>query len=553
MTGTSSGPGAAAAERTRIVEETDARQLPALIDEWWDAPDHRRWIARALRIDLALLTERPELVIPCLHRRCAWPGAPEEAAFYVERTRVPPEAAALREAMRGWRPGAPWLRSLRPPPVPLDAGVVEEYRTAVAGELAFSADGALIGVIGGLGAVAWERATGRRSAASARNFGEGRRAPRWRKDVSTWGALVFSDEERRVGIELARGENSLGSWEVAPGLVLIELYNDDLDHLRALVDVGAGRVVWRSYGRCSAAAAMPSGDTIAVGSADGIDMLSLATGEVYISWASPAVGALAVSPDGLVASRSGSVIRVWRPAVAGARVCALAGTSGWTSAELSVDGARLVTGTLLCDGRTGALVARMDVNSPDGWLAGGPPRRCQRLTTTAFAEIMPSGLTLWDARDGAPIVRDEERKARFGDVVAFDAIGRHHAIARENGRLRVYRLRGGALVYSRDATQVEALGFSPRGEQLWWETEAGERWVVELPADGRPVDEAPTARRLADGAPLPAEPTPIQVAVSDGLLVAGGAIIPCDDPAVVTSLDGRYFASRTSHYALEDQ
>ena len=42
---------------SRVIDEADARQLPSLIAEWSDGSETQRWIARALRIDQALLTE----------------------------------------------------------------------------------------------------------------------------------------------------------------------------------------------------------------------------------------------------------------------------------------------------------------------------------------------------------------------------------------------------------------------------------------------------------------------------------------------------------------
>jgi hypothetical protein len=554
------GAVAAVAARTRIVDEADARQLPALIAEWWDAPDHRRWLARALRIDLALLTEWPELVVPCLHRRCAWPGAPEEAGFYEQRAEVPLEADALRDLVqglvRGWSPGAPWLRSLRPPSVPLDAGVLEEYRTSMPGELAFSTDGEAIGVVGAEGAIAWERVTGRRHASPARVLAVPPRARRWKIEAdAAWGSVTLVSEHRRVSIPDLHDELAHDLWELGPELVLIDLYGMEEDQLYALVDLSGGQVRWRRSGSRRVVAPMPGGDAIAVATDRGIDVVDLASGELRAGWPVRDTSAIAVAPDGLVATRSGGVIRVWDPAVAAARVRKLVGTLGWTAAEFSIDGARLVTGALLCDGRTGALVAVLGVDNPEGWLVGGPPKCCQRMTTTAFAQILPFHLSLWDARDGSQRLEDEARRAEGWDVVAFDAAGRHHAIAHQRARtLRVYRLLGGELLYGRDAVEALSLGFSPDGAWLWWESPSGERWVVELPPEPvGPGGDPPTARLLSDHEPLPAEPPTVPIPIEDGLLAVGGAAIPCDDAEVIASLDGRCFASLTSHHALEDR
>src|SRR5437879_1758288 len=140
----------------RVIDEADAGQLPVLIAEWLDTDDVRRWIALAIKLDLPILVERPELVVPCVLRRCGWLGA--ATPFYKPTGAEPPrdaaEVRALADAWRStWR--QPYLAALRPPHVPLDAGVIEEYRTAAQGELWLTNDAIGVGA-----AVAWERASG---------------------------------------------------------------------------------------------------------------------------------------------------------------------------------------------------------------------------------------------------------------------------------------------------------------------------------------------------------------------------------------------------------
>src|SRR5262249_18208320 len=120
-------------------------------------PDARRWIARALRLDLPVLVERPDLAVPCVLRRCAWFGRNDARSL----------AADIAAAY-----GRPYLRSLRAPPVPLGAGVAEGYRTAAEGSLWLTADAIGVGT-----AVAWERASGRRIAST---YVE--RAPEWKQE-----------------------------------------------------------------------------------------------------------------------------------------------------------------------------------------------------------------------------------------------------------------------------------------------------------------------------------------------------------------------------------
>src|SRR6188768_2114633 len=184
----------------RILDEAHARQLPALIDEWSRATDERRWIARALRIDLALLTERPELVIPCLYRRCA---IADEDGFYAKRAPAP-DLAALRATVRSFTSHvtSPWLRALRPPTIPIDGAVIEEYRTSANGELWISDDGEQIGV----GDVAWERSTGRRVTVTQRPVAD---APRtWQTGrANHWGRMVLEGpDDTIIDVELRRDQ-----------------------------------------------------------------------------------------------------------------------------------------------------------------------------------------------------------------------------------------------------------------------------------------------------------------------------------------------------------
>src|SRR5262249_25074694 len=141
-------------------------------------------------------------------------------------------------------PPSPWLRAVRPPPVPLDAGVIEEYRTAHAGRLAWSADASAIGGLGRDGAVAWERATRRRTTPPPV-------VPpgHWivRRD-STWGRCVLEGADRRIAIEHGDDENVRGVIASTPMHAIVALDDAEGDSFHALVDVTKGYIVWRQYG-----------------------------------------------------------------------------------------------------------------------------------------------------------------------------------------------------------------------------------------------------------------------------------------------------------------
>ena len=125
----------------RLLDEAEARQLPALIAEWSERSDALSWVARALQLDLPLLIERPELVLTCLYRRCHWLG--DREMFYPKRGAVP---RATLPGMPPMKPPTLPTRSPMPlPGVPLapeyDFGAGDETgertteRAAIAGPL----------------------------------------------------------------------------------------------------------------------------------------------------------------------------------------------------------------------------------------------------------------------------------------------------------------------------------------------------------------------------------------------------------------------------------
>lgn len=526
----------------RVIDEASAYQLPALIAEWAAATDHRRWIAKALRIDLALLTERPELVVPSLYRRCATVGVLE--AGFKSRPEVPAGIAELRDwiggAVEAWGAGRRWLRALRSPPVPLDGAVVEEYRTSAQGTLWRSADGQRIGVVGEA-AVAWERATGRRVQAGPMA------APRagWEKDVmaSKWGTLVLKRDGRQV--EIACGEDNIVHDVVAISdrYVFVSGGNLDPDDFHGVVDVARARLVWQQPGRCASIVVLDEARCMLAGDQQ-VSVVAVATGAIEETWRCPYAGDLLALPDGKVAVRTDQLIRVWDPVQARAPQVEPAQGSPWLAAGFSPDGTRLVTGGLLCDARTGALIARLACNS-GGWLEGGPPANCQRLCDGVFAEAMPFRLTVWETHSGAELARYPEFGADAMAAVAFDSTGRYFALWTRD-RIGVIRMRDGSLLWIGEQPgdgnhRRLRIGFSSDGETLAWDRPDGTRWALAMQPDAMP-------RRIVDE---PREPAPASITVEDGVLVVDGMAIPCDDARVVASPDARVLASRNSHYRVE--
>jgi hypothetical protein len=541
------------ANAASVVDSAEARQLPVLIAEWAAAADARRWLARALRVDLALLVELPHLALTCLARRTA-----QDAAWFVRAPDVTPEAARAAELAAEWATASGRrLRAVRPPAVPLAAGVLEEYRTSARGELCVSPDGAQLGVVGDDGeTVSWDRLSGRRTDRAASAAASGAWAPllppprpavTWTiaRD-NTWQHLALvSSESAAVAIDLGVDMAGRAVRMLDEHRAIVDCDDLEGEARHFLVDLRTRRIAWTADGDCAAAVLALAADVAICAGRYGVAIRALARGEARGGWPCPAVDALAVLPSGEIVTRTGAVIRVWERAAQGAE---LAATSGWTTAQFSPSGDRLVTGGMLCDARTGAPLARMNVNGPGGWLEGGPPSPCQGLVDGAFVELQPFGLHVWDARGGELRVEDRQQAARYDDHVAFDPRGRYYALGqRRTGKLVVRALADGESLFERIVPLAtrDPIGFTADGAHVWWHAADGTRWIA-------PLAERAGARLLAADEPTPAIPPPRAHAVRDGLLVIDDLAIPCDDTEVIASPDGRAFAARRTHVTIAD-
>ncbi len=511
---------------------------PALVDDWLARDDELHWIARALRRDLPLIVARPELALPCLHRRCAWLGHPNEHTFYADRVEPSPTAQLAAARVRAWEAAIeqPWARSLRPSPLPLDAAVLEEYRTDRAGVLRWSPDGCTLGVAD---AIAWDRATGAPSATAL----PPRHAPRWRLEGG-WGRLVLIGDAGSVALPWHADHNPTTIVELSPGYVLVRAIDIDGGVFCALVTLGATpAIAWRQE-HDAIDAELASDGRVYVAVHGYIAVYDLATGRALGGWSVPHGHALAISPDAtLAAVRDGPVIRVWDIAAALARPQPrLLHQVGYVEAQLSPDEAYLVTGSLLCDARRGWPIATLGVDRGN-YLEGGPPPFARRLCDGIFVEINPFGLTAWSTRDGTMLLFDRERRATTRDLVRFDPTGRFHVLVNES-RLAVYRIEG-SLLFERaillpTITLPNRLGFSSDGETVWWRDHTDAIWAVATAATDH------TPHRVLEP---PIDPEPRRIAIRDGMLIDDDLAIPCDDLYVIESLDRAVLAGRTSHYA----
>lgn len=525
--------------RDRVVQEAEARQLPALIAEWLERTDALHWVARSLQLDLPLLIERPELVLPCLYRRCAWLG---DTTFYPGRVDVPAESANVAALVTDWVEDKPlrWLRALRPPHYPLDAGVVEEYRTSLKGDIRFSTDGLLIGVVGETESVGWERMTGRK--VDVRDL-IAKTTPTWTHE---WAKARISlvSQARRWDIDIDDSETVSSSFDLGDDLVLAKSWFEDdpyeMNHAYALylVDVATGRIRWRVVGDCDAAVRI--GDTLhTIVNSIGVIRYALSTGTELSRQVLPYVSSPVFSPDGrLVAARDEAVLRVWELEGVSLPIAVCRARGG----QISQDGKRLLSGDSLCDAQTGALIARIPFSGQGNWLEGGPPSGAWSHANGVVLEVL-WGVTVWSSDDGEQIARyDFSTSAR--DAVSIRPLGNVFAFYQHPDRLTVHLIRTGEILFETRAELLirsfrrPAFGWGPDGA-LWWQT-----------TDKRVFGAVP-GRDALDGVVgiEPPEPADNTVEIVDGLLVVGDLAAPMDSE-VAESHDGTIFVGG-DHYRLE--
>ncbi len=133
--------------------------------------------------------------------------------------------------------------------------------------------------------------------------------------------------------------------------------------------------------------------------------------------------------------------------------------------SFSPDGARLVDGASVFDGRTGKRLARLGLTQSH-YLAGGPPSPWWHVGTELIVSIYSvlTGAQVWDARDGSPIATRARVCFTNREAVAFTRSGRRF-VAGHGHRVQIGSLPDGETVATVEfSLRAEALALSDSGE-----------------------------------------------------------------------------------------
>jgi len=399
----------------QVEEAARARRLAALVDELQRAGDERgdraaAWLARALRVDLATITQRPSLALTCVWRR----------ALFV---REPDGSHPLRALLGLWREengDRPWARALRPPAEPLWGALREEYRGAFGGVTRVAVRDEGIALVRDGAAYAIDRRTGEVRPDSSDAAAAARPAWQLARDLPLgehWGRLRVRDPASgRIVVELrVNDDDSYGdvAADDAGATLFAAGWWDDYAGVVTCVDVARGAVRWRAeLARwVTSLSCSPDGGVVMAFSSVGMTLFDGATGATLRQVAVTG-GVGAIDPSGrLLATVSEAAVRLWslealaQPVVRWPR----GADDGFAYALWSPDGARLLTGMALCDGVGGRLVKTLKMDGP-GYLEGGPAPGARGVGAALVVEFHPMrGAVLWDARTGAHLATDASR------------------------------------------------------------------------------------------------------------------------------------------------
>jgi hypothetical protein len=407
--------------------------LAAWLDGVPDEPLRAR-LRRALEVDRWLVQQHPASLASCL----------------LARTFADPTCAALHAA---WtreltERGAPWVRPLQA--IPLPTGLLAELHPrddlpfADAQQPRFESDGELL-----LVAARHQPATNHRVRWSWTR-GEAVREqsppppslPEYPKfEHPGWGPsyivrspgaapialpcpdegsayVHFSADRTRLIVHGTLDEYAGGFvWVVHPGTLEVETELDLGSPVSAVDDFGDGRMIVWTY---------RSGTILVLG--------------VHAHVLPEIAGALAVSPDGRHLASFRHSLRVWS-------IADLLGRGGKPPVAgfpttFDPTGDRLLRARQLLDGRTGELVAAIDIDLHP-YLEGGPAQPWMSFGT-AHLICGHSAIQAWDTRTGAPLAIKERLRFPHWYALAYDrAAARVAALRRDTSSVTLHALPDG--------------------------------------------------------------------------------------------------------------
>lgn len=428
-----------------------------------DSPRYQ--LARALRVDLAAILDRPSLAAQLLYRRLAWTSA----------FRPWLEAFVRESAPRAW------LRSLRPYSPSIRDALVHEWRgefDRYRDEVQFTANDSVVAVVGERTA-AWSLVTGERCSTDAT------RRHRWSLDferskyaTTATGIIDKETNERRMVVP----SPAFGCWMCVRALhsldgAIVAGWIDDYEGIVARFERDAGAVVERWQKRLPRSVysiATSADDTLlAVQTGAQIVLLDAVDGR-ELGALDAKSHALALSADNeRLATLTERSLRVWDlRAIHGVYAWPKDGphagaSAGRVDAQFSDDSTRVLTGAALCDAETGALVSVLDLDS-GGYLEGGPPDRAAGIFGDRVVEAGFS-TRAWSVRDGARLPTAKIRPLVHWHTARIAPDGRSLAWMRNGSpqwqidsidtgeTLRTFAVNNGGAV---------VLGFAPGGRTL---------------------------------------------------------------------------------------